>query len=365
MTYELRQSTWEEFCKNTNDNYLEWGAPLTPEQYLQREIDTKEVVHGHRGWILTLDGQAVASCETYSNTSFYIRKSDKKLTEGISESVASVFVEPQFRGKGYATKMMILLNQKFQSEKRIFCDLYSDVDPKVYEKCGWHQFPAKSFYINETDYERLLQLKPSSTGLLRTTETITHQNYEPLLEHEKQKTIQMFNNIVQKEDTDSSIQYYFGKIFSKENFLWNTTNGKVYARYLNLPTPVNFGMLLKCNEGSMKSYVLWNHDLKDLQLNILKFFCKSQEEFLILIQSCIEEAKKFNMPQVTIWYDSHTTSYHFDPLWLEPLGLKITTRVKSSIPMVSSWVPLDPNSDQIVDTTKSGQWINIEKFNWV
>lgn len=68
-------------------------------------------------------------------------------------SVASVYVESLYRGKGYASTMLTLLQQLARkSGNYTFSDLYSDVKPTIYSRLGWKEYPAPSVAVHVKNF---------------------------------------------------------------------------------------------------------------------------------------------------------------------------------------------------------------------
>ncbi|RCI10421.1 hypothetical protein L249_4413 [Ophiocordyceps polyrhachis-furcata BCC 54312] len=107
--------------------HAEWGAHLTPAQYEARERRLLATRLLRRGgltpWMLTpsdgADGdrqrRALASCETLRKRAL-VRVGGGPVWLVRAEGVASVFVEPRLRGRGYAALMMRLLASRLGGE---------------------------------------------------------------------------------------------------------------------------------------------------------------------------------------------------------------------------------------------------------
>jgi hypothetical protein len=118
-------------------NYESWGTLLTRQQYGMREERLRAHPWSQEGllsWLLLSDdGEALASCETYRTDSFLHG------SRGTSWSVASVFTERKLRGKGHASRMMALLVARLRemdSEAHAII-LYSDVGTAIYERSAF------------------------------------------------------------------------------------------------------------------------------------------------------------------------------------------------------------------------------------
>jgi len=152
-TPEERLATW-------NLNFSSWGGALSREAYLEREQYMMTVSLTRDGglthWILVDKNEEpkkrhiLGTCESIRKRAF-INK-DGKVSEVITHCVGSVFCNPQYRGRKYASRMMVELGEKLRTfqtdtsvkgrEKCEFTVLWSDVGPRFYADHGWHPFPS-------------------------------------------------------------------------------------------------------------------------------------------------------------------------------------------------------------------------------
>ncbi|KAK5583665.1 hypothetical protein RB653_005263 [Dictyostelium firmibasis] len=400
---ELRLGTWEQFKLNTLSNYNEWGSSLSIEHYWERESVSKVHVTGHRAWILVdseKPDEILASCETYTQKSPYCLKGTKEILYGLSESVASVYVEPKHRNKGYASKLMKSLYDRFKNqEKRIFCDLFSDINPIVYEKCGWIQNPATTFKINLNDdliVSKFLNSfidnnnnnnnknkNGSSSDESKTVESleinennskpITEENIEFILkkgiEHTKETLIQIANH--ENTINNSSIENVFSKQFTTAEFYWEISQAKLYSTCIEgFETPSVFGHCILDNDignltdsNNVKSFIVWTFDFREKTLKILKLFADSELDFKYLLKKAYEQALKSKLQFIYAWWPN-SSSDKFKKEFVNSINQEITIR-ENSIPMVTSWINLNGNHKSNNENINNGIWINVEKYCWV
>lgn len=167
----LAESTGKELQHVWGLHHPMWGPALTIEDYLTREEFLMTVPLAKNGgvthWILTdRDGipdnrPIYASCESLRKRALAGRLGpDGPVVEnGIAHGIASVFTNPIYRGKGYASRMMNELGPKLKqwSEGRkepkngeddtvvthsLFSVLYSDIGKNFYAKNGWAAFES-------------------------------------------------------------------------------------------------------------------------------------------------------------------------------------------------------------------------------
>jgi len=233
-TASERRSIWTQ-------SHLKWGGALVLDEYLHREEYLMTVPLAKGGgithWILTVDGMdpadrpILSSCETLrkralvaakngesvtvaydkvvngskGNGSRNKEKADttgegKKVEEVIAHCIGSVFTDPQFRGRGYASRMMELVGERLRSYQGALGSvqgcwhhqtltpplasisvLFSDIGKKFYAARGWAAFPSthlsftpqataapkKSQSVKPIDYYELAELCALDERLLR------------------------------------------------------------------------------------------------------------------------------------------------------------------------------------------------------
>lgn len=140
-------------------NHHMWGAALTQEAYIAREryLTTIPLAKnsGLTHWILTTSSPPsssssrpiLSSCESLRKPALAVSPSGE-VTEGIAHGIASVFTSPEYRGKGYASRMMKELGprlENWQADEQhpsLFSVLYSDIGKQFYAKNGWAAFES-------------------------------------------------------------------------------------------------------------------------------------------------------------------------------------------------------------------------------
>lgn len=137
---------------------LAWRDALTLPQYLEESAFLTTVPLAKDGgmtiWILVdknlPPGQRpiLCACESFRKRAF-LNTRDGEPTETIIHSVASVFTDPAYRGRGYASRLMrelAIALRTWQTEE-LKCSgsvLYSDIGKMFYAQSGWHPFPNNS-----------------------------------------------------------------------------------------------------------------------------------------------------------------------------------------------------------------------------
>lgn len=167
----LAESTRSELLHVWGLHHPMWGPALKIEDYLAREEFLMTVPLAKNGgvthWILTdrdstPDKRPIyASCESLRKRALASRlgANGPVIEDGIAHGIASVFTNPTYRGRGYASRMMNELGPKLKewSEGRkepkdggeetvvthsLFSVLYSDIGKTFYAKNGWAAFES-------------------------------------------------------------------------------------------------------------------------------------------------------------------------------------------------------------------------------
>jgi hypothetical protein len=153
----LTHPTDEEKLETWTLNSTSWGGALNQQDYLEREEYLTKAPLARDGgvthWIL-VDKELppnrrpiLASCESLRKRAIVGR--DGKLTDIVSHGIGSVFCDPEYRGRGYASRMMRELGEKLRTWQAStkgkscgFSALWSDIGKLYYAAHGWHPFPS-------------------------------------------------------------------------------------------------------------------------------------------------------------------------------------------------------------------------------
>lgn len=197
----LTQPTHAERTATWTATHPQWGAALSLDAYIARENYLQTIPLARDGgltqWILTTasgtpDARPVlSSCESLRKPCLVAGPAGPdggaaSVRDGVAHGIASVFTPPEYRGYGYASKMMSLLGPRlanWQGEPMkaasnvdntvaapadgqvAFSVLYSDIGKTFYAKNGWPAF--ESSHLEFTPTPRSTQ-SSSNPALLRT-----------------------------------------------------------------------------------------------------------------------------------------------------------------------------------------------------
>lgn len=168
LELKLEPATPLEYVQTAHLNADEWKGPLTMDEYLDREIllqETDLTKDGRiTGWILTSDAHPLnpdgtrpifASCESIPVHAYIAR--DGNLEKVQAHGIASVYTRQEYRGKGYASRMMAELGKRLELWQQSngtpnpFSVLYSDIGQSFYANHGWKVFPSNHIHLVPLD----------------------------------------------------------------------------------------------------------------------------------------------------------------------------------------------------------------------
>lgn len=176
-------ATPEEILAQQNANSDEWRGVLPLPAYLRREeiLAEQDLTKdgGLTSWALVYqpsgsseqDRQVVCGCETIRKRALVASNNTVEFVT--AHSVCSVFCPPQFRGKGYAGRMMVELGERLKTwqskgQSNLFSVLWSDIG-KVCKCCEIAAICRPSCHISIRQPTPHFSQSPThhNTGLLR------------------------------------------------------------------------------------------------------------------------------------------------------------------------------------------------------
>lgn len=142
---QLVQANEAEITDLSRMNAVSWRGPLDVNAYLEREAHLRDTDLNRNGgityWILVDTAAArsvkavrriLASCETLKKRAL-VARSDGGVKEITSHGIGSVYCNPEFRGRGYAQRMLAELAkildtwQQKEGRNSEFTVLWSDI----------------------------------------------------------------------------------------------------------------------------------------------------------------------------------------------------------------------------------------------
>ncbi|EXJ83938.1 hypothetical protein A1O3_04605 [Capronia epimyces CBS 606.96] len=164
----LAVATPVEHVQTAQLNVEEWKGSLTTEQYLHREAALHSTDLTRNGgitcWILTSESLPTnadgtrpifASCESILYHADVVRNGI--LEQVRAHGIGTVYTRAEYRGKGYAGRMMADLGPKLETWQQVpdvknaFSVLFSDIGPSYYARFGWKVFPSNHIHLPPLD----------------------------------------------------------------------------------------------------------------------------------------------------------------------------------------------------------------------
>ncbi|CAG8438311.1 7703_t:CDS:2 [Dentiscutata heterogama] len=333
-----------------------WGYPLlTLDEYVEREQILANIdftLENLIVWILVskkcnlsndTEPTIYSHCETYKRKAL-IKLSSGQIQEVIGYCITALFTPSKYRGKGYAAKVMELLNDKLRFEyKAKFAYLYSEIGPNFYSKLGWKIFPHKEIKFKVED-KYFAPLNHSKLIV-----SINQSNLESVVI----KDCEFIKNDLKKLNKKSLVI-----LPTKPAFDWIFQKTKLYSKlHSDINDPRQFGAMILNknndeNEELLERFIMWSHDFKENRLLILRFRSDSPFTSRLLIQQAMQEASKFQFKQIILWNpDLSLFNIEND---LNIFDGEVAERTES-LPYLSWYADDDDNVD----------WMLIERYSWV
>lgn len=157
----LSHPTHEECRTIWKLSFTDWGDALSLSGYLEESHFLTSVPLAKEGgmsiWILVdkylpPDRRPIlCSCETIRKRAF-VKQRNAALSERIVHGVASVFCNPAYRHRGYASRLMLEMSKilpewQNEGESCVGSVLYSDIGKMFYAGLGWHPFSNNNMHI--------------------------------------------------------------------------------------------------------------------------------------------------------------------------------------------------------------------------
>lgn len=273
---KLESATPLEHLQTSHLNAEEWKGPLDLQQYLEREeiLQQVDLTKDGRitGWILTSDAlprnpdgsrPILASCETIQVSAYVAREGN--LQNAQAHGIASVFTRSEYRGKGYAARMMAELGKRLESWQTLeglpnaFSVLYSDIGPKFYARLGWKVFPSTHIHLDplgRNEYDTAKSQFPPVEDL-----TLSDLQQLPAVEYVKQR--------LQEQSKSRPSTTYVAIRPDMEHFAWHTARDEFQCRILGKGHPSTKGAIHRGTGLALIWCRVYAASERDWQLHIL------------------------------------------------------------------------------------------------
>ena len=363
-----------------------WSDALTLPLYLEESSYLTTVPLAKNGgmtnWILTDNGPAdqrpiFSSCETFRKRAF-LSTGEGELTEKFVHGIASVFCDPAYRNRGYATRLLKELSRTlptWQSEEGKPCIgsiLYSDIGRNFYAQRGWH--PS----VNNSH----LEFAPSATA-------VVPSSVKPLRSKHLSRLCQadevMIRISLLKNSRRDQRELRMAIVPDLDHMLWHHTKEEFVCRRLFGKRPRIKGAI--AGRKGKRVWALWTHryygDIKSPEsgntLYILRLVIESGDDLggdplgnktipLIhskhrqvevknlraVIRAAQVEAAKWKLGSVIMWNPTRLAQALLDRSGIE---CRSVDREDENIASLSWFGPGGGNEDSL-------DWVLNEKFAW-
>lgn len=311
-----------EYIQTWHLNAGEWRGPLSLEQYLRRErtLQTIDLTKDGKitAWILTssklprnADGTRpiLSSCESLLKQAYLAKNGEVKKI--LAHGIGSVYCRPEYRGSGYAGRMMVELGKKMETWQQpngtrgTFSVLYSDIGIKFYSQRGWKVFPSTHIHLMPVDQGTHSSICAKVS--LPDVEDLTTKDLPSLA-----MVDQLEQELIALSRSKPEISYVAIRP-DMPHFQWHIAREEIQARELNFPggVPLVKGAVHKATGTALVWSRVFAQKEAENQLHVLRTVidpARSAEE--PEIQSAIAalllraqlEAKKWNMQNgVEVW----------------------------------------------------------------
>jgi hypothetical protein len=248
----------------------------------------------------------LSSCESYRKTALLAH--DGQIEKVATHGVGSVYCRPEFRGKGYAKRMLEELSTKLETwgmekEQRrtsLFTVLFSDIGKKFYAQFGWRPFSSSH-----------MSLPASASGLDKAvTRDLFAEDVQKTLCSEK-VLAQLHDQMLVASQKSSSAKIAILPNF--DHYLWHWAREEFYAE--NMISERSPPVVKGAGDDKAGVYCAWNRNFGELPednvLYILRWVydeptSPAEEQITIQAMAAIlrraqQEAHEWNMSKVEFW----------------------------------------------------------------
>lgn len=282
-----------EYVQTWHLNAEEWRGPLTMDQYLDREefLKNQTLTKDDQitAWILTSsslvpnpDGTRpiLSACETLLKHAYIARGG--KMNQVLAHGIASVYTRPEYRGRGYAGRMLNELGKALETWQQVdgakgsFSVLFSDIGDQYYAKFGWKTFPSTHILLSPLPVGDVLEVIRADLDVpevedLRASDLASL----PTVSHIELELEERSRN--QPQATFVAIRP------DQEHFQWHHAREEVQCRILGLPEPVIKGAIHRHTGTAL----IWQH----------LFASKPEDCHMVILRTVIAPEAKTSKPK--------------------------------------------------------------------
>jgi GNAT superfamily N-acetyltransferase len=311
-------------------NGASWSSPMTLGEYVGREEVLSDTALSANGgtkyWVLHSkdDPEAVVSgCETTAKKVLITDASGSRLVDAYS--VASVFTNPQYRGRGLAGHMLKKV-QEVVDESTECGALYSDIGRHFYSGLGWPDFRSPQVTLKmEEGFEA-----PPVSGV----SLLAESDVAALCERDIEALTQKFEDLAKEKDGKTHITF----LPSFAQCSWHFARDAYVAKVMHKREVQNRGAVTP--DGA--SWLYWDHDVREKKLKIQRIVMQGSDtpekraaDVRALLVAALAEASDWGLPKVLVWSPGREVSAAATDIWRnggEKLQVTFDERQDGSIP---------------------------------
>lgn len=322
----------KEIQENHGANYLEWGRGLTKEQYLAREqhlgsqppCQNKNISY----WRLEILDEATgewkmaSSCETLNRPAFYKVKG-KPVQETTSISIGAVFTPEEYRGKGYARKLLNHVIEQFDIKDGDFKHHFESLNDEQFQNSFsvlWsdvgHYYDSFGYKLS-TNLELVIPLtsEPIKEKLDSKIEWFTEDDVAKFSDADQKQFMDDLDHLTEQDGIPRAVikpsKEVHQMTHARAHFVApllrsHLVDKKPEEITKKIKTVEYFGA--KCGPVQM----LWTQDIGNNKLNVIRVMVDSQvrdsiapkqvlESIVALLEAAAHDAKKWELSKITMW----------------------------------------------------------------
>jgi len=370
----LVPATPEEYIECVRLNSTAWKGPLSQELYVERE---KHLLNqnltkngGLTCWVLVNRNEPAgcrvifAACESLQKRAFIAYGG--RVEDVLSHGIGGVYVRSEFRGKGYAGRMMEELGKKLETwqagnelrKKPLFSILFSDIGKTFYARFGWIPFKSSDITLSPISPNEVKNRVSLPTTKSMSTEDIKESMCSDIAIRKQRDLLRVASEKFPGVKVAVVPNY--------EHMVWHWAREEFYAKQniLNKPSPVVKG----AGVDSRNVYCTWTRTVGETPnsrtLHILRWMYEEPkspveeketvEAMAAVIQRAQIEAYEWEMKDVQFW--NPTPLLEQAARMLDP-NISIKNRDESNIASLK-WNGPEVGLSSDVD------WMFNEKYAW-
>ncbi|CAG8974923.1 hypothetical protein HYALB_00006710 [Hymenoscyphus albidus] len=354
-------------------NSKNWGTNLSLPDYLEREEHLSNMPQTRDGgithWILTdktlpeNSRPILSSCESLRRHAI-ISYPNGTTKEVITHGIGSVFCSPDYRGRGYAGRMLSLVREILRTHQKDIAEcpfsiLYSDIGKKFYSGLGWKVFASSHISIpalrNDTGTTNGTT-NGTANGTTVTATPLTSQELPDLIAQDCTSLKALVPKIAKSTNKPSLAIYPDAQTIEWHHLRESFMASKLFP---NRPLPTINGAISTGDPGS-RVWIIFTRVFGD-KFYILRLVMEDStdsasnaEKLSSVLNIAREEAAKWDLNSVVLWNVSDVVK---NLLARARVAYQSEERETDSIPSLMWYGDGEGGPDAV-------EWVANEKFAW-